>query len=819
MTIVPRALNVTIRSLYRARGFTAAAIVTLALGLGANVAIFTIVSAVLLNPLPFKNADQLLVVMETDTRTSRALGVSGGTFLDWRDGETPFSEIGAWRFEYFNLSGHDQPDQVLGLRVSSSLLPLLGGQPRVGRGFDVEEERTGGLKVAIITDSLWRRRFGADPALVGRQVTIEHEPVTVVGILPPSFQFFRILNRPVDLFVPLALDSARASRASHDLMVYARIKPNETVAHAQAQMSGLYRDLAGRYPDTNGNVGVSVTSLPKMFTQSSRPALWLLFGTAAMVLLIASANLTNLLLARAFSRNVEMTIRAALGANRTQLARHVLLESVVVSVLAAVATLFLVSWGAHLLNELVPPTMIGRMRDFQVDVSSVSFSFVLSLVCGLTLGLLPACVATTSALDHGISEIGRGLTATVRTRRVAHVVVVAEVAIAVVLLTAAMLMISSARGLTGMSRGLNAKNVLTMQLWLSPARYPSRNNVIEFYDDVLTRLSRVPGVESVSAINFLPLSRLNGGVVPFAVDGRQSTDARDQHDARYAVIDSRYFHSMQIPLLAGRAFREDDGDETDPVAIIDKALADRIWPNGNPIGERIRVKLPPQQGFWVPQSTGQPMTVVGIVGAIKEDGANLMGRDAPVIYVPYRQNPSAMMHVVARSFADPLALVPSVRREVWAVDRELPVSNVQLMTAVIQETFATAYATSRLIAAFALLAAGLATTGVFALVGYLVGERTKEIGVRMALGAGRGEVFRAVIGEGATIGLIGAMVGTVAAVGAHRLLASQLFGVSPGDPLTLLVGATVLVSACVAACYIPARRAMNIAPVVALRGS
>jgi putative ABC transport system permease protein len=818
MNAVARELRLTIRSLFRTPGFTSAAVLTLALGIGASIAIVTVINSVLLDPLPFKAPDRLVVVMETDSRTSRMLGVSAGTFLDWKDTSAAFAQTAAWRFEYFNLTGLDEPEQVLGLRVSSSFLSLLGAQPGLGRDFLPREERAGEGRVAIVTDALWRRRFGGDPKLIGETVTIERETYTIVGILPPTFQFFRILNRPVDLFVPLTIDAAKASRATHDLSVYARLKPDQTVARAQDDLVRFYAGLAGRYPDTNTNVGVTVRLLPEVFTRNSRSTLWLLLGAALMVLLIASANLINLMLARATLRDHEMAVRAALGADRRHLVRHVLCESVVLALFAGLVGLFLAMWSVQLLNNLVPGTLISRIRDFEIDVRTVMFALVLSVASGVGVALLPAAISTRVALNRTLRDAGRGASIGTRARRVSRFVVVAEVAVAMVLLSGALLMMQSAHRLVGMSRGLNSDRVLTMQVWLPRGKYTAPAQVTAFYEDVLARTSRIPGVQSASAINFLPLSRLNGGVMPFSIEGRAPARPDERHDARYAVVDSQYFRTMQIPLLAGREFRVGEGDESRGVAIIDKAMADRLWPNGNPIGERIRTKLPAQRDFWVPQSNNEPLTIVGVVGSIKEDGAALMGRDAPVIYVPYRQNPSAMMHLVVRTAADPLRFVQTVRRQVWAVDRDQPVSEVQPMNAVIEETFGPMEAMARLTGIFALLAGALAGTGVFALVGYIVGQRTREIGVRLALGARRGEVFRTILRDGAVMGGFGTAAGIVATLSVNRVLANRLFGVAPGDPLTLMTATALLFVICIGACCGPARRATKIEPIVALGG-
>jgi putative ABC transport system permease protein len=797
--------------------FTIAAVLTLALGVGANTAIFTAVNAVLVNPLPFKSPDELVFVMESDLRNRNMLGVSSGNFVEWKEADTPFSEAAGWRFEYFNLTGRDEPEQVTGLRVSSSFLPLLGAQPRAGRGFRAEDEQPGQDKVAVITDALWRRRFARDPSIIGQQVTIEREPYTVVGILPETFHFFQILNRPVDLYVPLAIDAAKVSRQTHDLSVYARLRPQTTLGQAQAQLDRVYGDLAARYPDSNAKVGITLRSLPETFTRNSRPVLWLLIATTVIVLLIACANVIDLMLARAVIREQEMNLRAALGADRLRLIRHVLVESVVVALLAGIAGTFLAIWGVQLLNQFVPRTVISRVQDFALSGRVIAFSFALSVVTGIVLGMAPALLSTKAAAEQAGRDTGRRASGSVRGRQLSRLAVIAEVALAVVLLSGALLLIRSARLLVGMPRGLNTDRVLTLQVWLPRAKYPEPHQVTAFYQDALQRISRLPGVESASAINFLPLARLNGGVVPFTVDGRAPATPDERLAARYSVVDPRYFRTMRVPILAGREFRDEDADEVNGVAIVDAAMAQRFWPNENPIGRQIRPKLPSQRDFWVAQSDGHPLTIVGVVGNIREDGAVLMGRSAPVLYVPYRQNPSSMMHLVVRTAADPLQWVNPVRRAIWDVDRDQPVSNTQTMNDVVAETFGQPQIIARMTGAFAVIALVLAALGVFALVCYVVSQRTREIGIRMALGAGQQNVFRGVLRDGAWMGLIGVGLGLVATVGLNRVIANLLFGVTASDPLTLASAALLLFVVTVAACYVPARRAMKVDPIVALR--
>lgn len=806
-----------LRSFVRNPAFTIVAVLTLALGIGANAAIFSAVNAVLVKPLPFRNPDQLVNILETDLNNRSILGpVSAGNFVDWKDRAPAFEEIAPWRFEYFNLTGRDEPERVQGLRVSASFLPMLGARTQLGRPFLTEEEQRGHEKVVVVSDALWHRRFARDSTVVGQKVNIEGEPYTVVGILAPDFHFFDVLDRPIDIYVPLTFDVGPLDRRSHNLNVYARLNSGVSRDQAQSQMDGLYRRFGQAYPQTNATLGARVISLPEAFTHNSRPVLFLLLSAVGLVLFIACANIANLILARATVRQREMALRTALGAGRARLVRQMLTESLLLALLGGMAGILAAVWGVHVLNNLIPTTVVNRIQDFELDVRVLTFSFAISLLCGLVFGMVPALQSSRVPLNETLKEAARSSTAGTHTRRMGRLFVIAEVALAVVLASGALLLIRSALLLQGMPRGLNLHNVLTMQIWLPHAKYPDGRQVGRFYHDVLQHIERVPGVESASVINFPPLAVQSSGVA-FSIDGRAPAEPGERLVARYAVIDPRYFRTMNIPLLSGRAFTDSDADEVHGVAIISASMARRFWPNEDPIGRHIRPQFPQQKDFWVAESQNLPLTIVGVVGDVREEGPVLQGRNDALLYLPYLQNPSSLMHLLVRTPSDPLQWVNAVRRQVWAVDKDQPVFDVKTMDDVAAGTFGQSRVLGELTGSFATAALLLAAVGIYGLLSYVVSQRTHEIGIRTALGAQPHHILQAILSEGVKLGLVGVGMGLVASLGLTRLIASLLFGVGATDPLTFAGVALLLLAVTLAACYVPARRATSVDPFVALR--
>jgi putative ABC transport system permease protein len=799
------------RTLRKNPSYVAVIILTLALGIGANTAIFSVVNSVLLKPLPFKDANRLVIIWETDTKNRETNSpVSSSDFIDWKDQTRLFEEIAPWRFLYFNLTGKVQPERVQGLTVSASFLPLLGGQFQLGRTFLPEEEQIGHDQVVVLSDALWRRRFGKDPSIVGQKIDIEGEPHTVVGILAPSFQIFRVLNRPLDIYVPLTFDRSRLNRRDHDIFVYARLKPGVTLDQAQSEMDVLYRGLEQEYPQTNSSRGARVISMSDGFTGDIRPALLLLLSAVGLVLLIACANVGNLALARAVARQREMAIRAALGASPWRLLRQVLTENLFLALLGGAAGTVVAFWGIRVLNDLVPYQAVKRLHDFGLDARVLGFTLVVSLMSGVLSGIAPALWF--ARLKDPMKDAGRSSTG-LRTPRMAGLLVISEVALAVALLCSAVLLIRSSLLLHGMPRGFNPNNVLTTQVWLPRAKYSDGRQVANFFHEVLERIEKLPGVESASAVNFPPLAR-QYTTVSFAIEGHiPSPD--EVLSARCSVISAEYFRTMNIPLLTGRPFNDRDADETHGVAIISASMARRFWPDSDPIGYKIRPQFTRQRYFWIPESRNLPLTIVGVVGEVRHEG--LADNNLPQLYLPYLQNPSSIMNLVVRTTSEPLHLANAVRSQVWAVDKDQPLFDTKTVEDVVADSFGRQHVLASLLGSFAAVALLLAAVGIYGLISYAVKQRTHEIGIRMALGAQSGQVVSLILRQGMGLTLAGLFIGLFGALAAAGLLGSFLFGVKPTDPASFAGVALLLIAVALLACYIPARRAIRVDPLVALR--
>ena len=800
------------RMLRRNPSFVAVVTLTLALGIGANTAIFSVVNSVLLKPLPFKDPNRLVIIWENDTknRATNSL-VSLSDFVDWKDQTGAFEQIAAWRFLYFNLSGRDEPERVQGLTVSASFLPLLGAQVQLGRTFLPEEEQIGRDKVVVLSDPLWRRRFGEDPSLVGQKIDIEGEPHTVVGILAPSFHIFRVLNRPLDIYVPLTFDRSRLNRRDHDIFVYARLKPAVTLDQAQSEMDVLYRRLEQEYPQTNSSRGARAVSMSEGFAGDIRPTLLLLLFAAGFVLLIACANVGNLALARAVARQREMAVRASLGASPWRLLRQVLTENLLLALLGGAAGAVVAFWGIRILNDLVPYQAVRRLHDFGLDTRVLGFTLVISLLSGVLCSIAPAL--RFARLKDLLKEAGRSSTVGLRTPRMASLLVISEVALAAALLCCAVLLLRSSLVLHGMPRGFNPDNVLTTQVWLPRAKYSNGHQVATFYRDVLQRIERLPGVESASAVNFPPLA-IQYTTVRFTIDGHIPSPPDEELNARCSVISPEYFRTMNIPLLSGRPFNDRDADETHGVAIISASMARRFWPDSDPIGYQIRPQFTRQRYFWIPESRNLPLTVVGVVGDVRHEG--LADSNLPQLYLPYLQNPSSIMNLVVRTTSNPLRWANAVRSQVWDVDKDQPLFDTKTVEDIVADSFGRQHVLASLLGAFAAVALLLAAGGIYGLISYAVRQRTHEIGIRMALGAQSGEVLRLILRQGMGLTLAGLFIGLFGAVATASLLGNFLFGVKPTDPASFAAVALLLAGVAALACYIPARRATRVDLLVAL---
>jgi putative ABC transport system permease protein len=817
MGVLLRDLRYGARALRKRPGFTALVVSILALGIGANSALFSVISAALLHPVPWKDPERILNVWETRAKKGENNNlVSAVNFVDWRGRCQSFEQAAGWRFLYLNLTGRDEPERVQGLTVSPGYFPLLGVEAALGRTFLPEEEEPGRDKVVILSHGLWRRRFGSDPGVVGRQITVEGEPRTVVGVLPANFHIFRVLNRELDIYIPLTLDRSRAEEV---LFVYARLKPGASVEQAQAEMDAIYRGLDEEYPQNSPRPGVRLVPLPEQWGERARPALLMLFAAVGFVLVIACADVTNLLLARATARRKEMHIRAALGASRSRLARQALTESLLLSALGGLAGLLLAFWGVGLLNSLIPYTALNRADDFRLDPLVLGFTLAVTLLTGLACGLAPALRSSKPDLTESLKEGGSSVTAGAREGRLRDLLVISEIMLAMVLLVGAGLMLRSITRLHSVDRGLKTDHVLTMQIFLPQAKYPTGGQVARFYQQLLRRVETLPGVESAGVINYPPLG-LVSTTVPFFVEGREPATADEAPVARYSVVSPEYFRTMRIPLLAGRQLGEQDADETNGVVVISDSMARRFWPDGDALGKRVVPRFPAMRAYWIPASNNRPLTVVGVVGDVRQDGRLGAPQDeaGPTqMYLPYLQNPSPIMHLLVRTSADPLLSANAARSEVYSVDKDQPVFDVKTMDEVAAESFSASSALTLLLGTFAALALLLAVAGIYGVMAYAVGERTREIGIRMALGASAGDVLRLIVRRGMLSALTGVVAGLVATLMLTRLLSSALYGVSAVDLVTYAAVSALLSGSAFVACYVPALKATKVDPKVALR--
>jgi putative ABC transport system permease protein len=794
------------RMLSKKPGFTAIAVLTLALGIGANTAIFSVVNAILLRPLPFKESDRLALLWSVNSRDGNMQ--QPHSFLDFNDlrqQSSSFSEIAAASgFWLFVLSGGAEPEQIEGQYVSASLFPMLGVAPQQGRVFLPEEDRPNGAPAVIISDNLWRRYFGGDPGIVGKTLKLNGNQFNIVGVMPAGFQF---LDR-VDLWVPVArnmlVDSARSVRW---LSVAGRLKPDVTIDLSGAEMTTIARRLEQQYPDTNSGVGARVVPLHQQVAGKVRPALLLLSGAVGLMLLIVCVNVANLLLARSASRRKELAIRAALGAGRARLIRQLMTESVTLSLAGGAAGLLVAIWGVDLLLSL-SPAQIPKYNKIGVDLTVLCFTLAVALGAGLLFGLAPALQTTRINLNESLKEGARGTG--LSHRRVSNLLVVAQIAMTLVLLIGAGLLVRSFMRMLEVNPGFVTENVLTAQVLLPAAKYAQPQQRAEFYRQLESRLKSLPEVASVGAVTRLPLGALANVTSFVQIEGQTAEPGRwPEIDFRRASDD--YFRAMGIPLRAGRFVTEQDVTSGARLVVINEAMAKRFWPNEDPIGKRLRMGVNPEQSNW--------QTIVGVVGSVRHMGLDIEPR--PEIYLHTLTNPLFAPVVAIRAKSDPQNLIAAVRNVARSIDSDVTLANINTMEKLVSASMAQRRFAMLLLGVFAAIALALSAVGVYGVVSYSVAQRTNEIGVRMALGAGSRDVIGMVLKEGMLLALIGAGIGAGAAIALTRLmsglLSSLLFSLRATDPVTFVGVALLLGIVTLIACYIPARRAAKVDPMTALR--
>jgi putative ABC transport system permease protein len=787
--------------LMRNPGFTVVAVLALTLGIGADSAIFSVVNAVLLRPLPYPDSDRLVVLRERSPQLE-GMSVAYPNFIDWREQNNAFENIGVFRRQSYNLTGSGEPERLIGWQLSADVFPALKVTPARGRLFTYDEDKPGASPVVVLSHGLWQRRFGGDPNILEQTMTLDGRSFSIIGVMPPGFQF----PRPgAELWAPVgqvSKDPGWENRGNHPgLTGIARLKPGVTVDQAREDMEIVAANLEKQYPDSNTGNRVTITPALENVIRGIRPALLVLLGAVGFVLLIACANVANLLLARAAARQKEIAIRTALGASRWRIVRQLLTESILLSLVGGALGLLLARLGVKLLVA-ISPNSIPRSEEINVDSRVLAFTIGVSVLTGIIFGVVPALHASKPDLNETLKDAGRGSTG--RRHLFRSGLVVSEVALTLVLLIGAGLMIRSFYRLQQVDPGFNYDRLLTFNISLPQKKYPEDQQKINFYEQVADKLRALPGVQAVGLSSGLPLGN-NGWQTSFRIEGQPEPEPGKTPLTEACIANPDYFSAMGLTLLKGRSFTEQDTKDAPRVTIIDEEFARRYWPDEEAVGKHIKT------------SHNDPaITVVGVVRRVKMDGLN---EDSNRVqsYFPFRQLVSGGMTVVIKTVNDPTSLVSAAREQVLAVDPDQPVYNVNTMEQLRADSIAPDRLNLMLLASFAAVALILATVGIYGVMAYSVTQRTHEIGIRMALGARQSDVLGMVIRQGMKLAVVGLAIGLAGAWLATRAMTSLLFGVSATDPVTFAVISVVLIGVALGACFVPARRATKVDPMIALR--
>ncbi len=792
------------RNLLKRPGFTVIAVVTLALGIGANTAIFSAIHALLLKPLPFPELDRVVAIW--DKLPSRGLmhnEVAMANYLDWQAQNQSFEQLAVYRWWSANLTGVDTPERIQGFLVSANYLDVLGMKPIMGRNFTPEENQPGKDAVAIITHSLWQRRFGGDPNIINKTVTINSIVRTVVGVTPERFNF----PKGAEIYAPLPMTpEVMSSRGNHSYYVFGRLKPGVSIESAQADTDNITARLAQQYPETNTGWGATVFPIVADTVRLYDTPLWVLMGAVGFVLLIACANVANLMLARASGRRKEIALRAALGASRWRIIRQLLTESVIVALIGGALGVLIGLWGIDALRAGNPGDAAKFAPGWDrlgINTPTLLFTLGLSLLSSIVFGLAPALQVSKPDLNVALKEGNWQMSGS--SHRLRSSLVVFEVALSLMLLIGAGLLARSFLSLLKTNPGFNPDNVLTLNLVLPGAKYREQPQRATFYDDLVQRVKAYPGVESAAAVNYLPLGGANSSD-SYLVEGEPEPAAGDEYDGRYRVCTPDYFRTMGIPLLKGRGFTDQDKAGATPVIIVNETLARKHWPNQDAIGKRIRFYGPSERARW--------MEIVGVVADVKHE-LNLPV--TPEYYLPHAQDPWSAMVLVARTSVEPGSLSSALRQQVWAIDKDQPVFDIRTMQEVRSMSVALYSFSSVMLAIFAGVALLLASGGIYGVMAFAVTQRTQEIGIRMALGARALDVLNLVVRHGMKLALLGIVIGLAGSWALTRFMEKLLVDVQPTDLLTFSVVSAFLLAAAFVACYLPARRATKVDPLQALR--
>ena len=791
------------RVLSRKPGFTLVAIITLALGIGANTAIFSVVNKLLLDRLPYKDPDRIITLWERLSEAAATkVKVAPANFLDWRERNQVFDQMAAVFPSGFDYTGGAEPESIRGWLVSEGFFEIFGVRALYGRTFDSEEFKPGGPRVVVIGYGLWQRRFGSDPQIVGQTLQLDDQPFTVVGVLPPEFRFLD----EKQMWAPKTFDDRdRRQRTGGYINVVARLKPGVSVEQADDDMNRIAEGLASEHPRTNQGTGVTLVPLPEQLVGHLRPALLVLLGAVGLVLIIACANVANLLLARGAERQKELAIRAALGASRARLTRQLFTESLFLALLGGTCGVLLASWGIDAILAVSPPGL-PRIDEVTIDARVIVFTFAVSILTALAFGLAPAIQFSSPKLQQFLKEGGRTSTAGFGRRRLRHALVVSEIALALMLLVGAGLLVRSFIRLLQVDPGFTPDNVLSLQVFIWDTHQTPQQRTA-FFDEAFARLSSLPGVQAVGAVTALPFNNEDTIDVDttFTIDGKPAEPGQ-QLTASSTVASIDYFKVMGIHLKSGRLFNEYDRAGSPLVVVINEAMARRFFPEEDPVGKKFTVG-----------SFGRPMSreIIGVVADVRHTGLDSNPR--PEFFVPHLQNPFGGMAIVVRTSSDPDALLPAAKEQIRAINKDQPFYSINTMDALVSRSLGERRFNLLLLSSFALIALVLAGVGIYGLISFSISQRTHEIGVRMALGARARDITRMILGEGIALALAGVAAGVLGALLLTRLLKGFLFGVTPTDPVTFAAISVLLVALALVASYLPARRATRVDPMVALR--
>jgi putative ABC transport system permease protein len=807
MNALPQDLRYGLHMLLKQPGFTVMAVLIIALGIGSNVAIFSIVNAVLLRQLPFKDPERLVSLRSTGIEGEKS-PFSIPDFIDYQQQNQTLDGMSAFTQYSVNLMMGDA-ERIQGIRISGNAFQMLGANALIGRTLRPDDDLQGDNHVVVLSHGLWQRLFGGDKSIIGRVLNLNGDSYTVVGVLSPDF-IFPVIN--AEILLPLApdFDTRRAIREAAFLRVIGRLKPGVTQEQAVADLNGIARHLQQQYPVSNARAsGVEITPLQNEIIGDYQKALLVLFGAVGFVLLIACTNLANLLLVRGAARHKEVAIRTALGATRQRLIRQFLTESLMLAILGGTLGLIVVRWAISFLISLSPANL-PRAREVSIDISVFLFALGLSTLAGVFFGLIPALQASNVDVNEELKGTSRSIQGGSRQSRIRNLLVVSEIALSLLLLIAAGLLVKSFMQIQKVNPGFNADNLLVVRLALPKQKYSERETITNFYDRLGPEVENLPGVQSVGAVSVLPLSGLISSV-DFSIVGRPSLSADEVPVGQYRMISPGYFRSMAIPLIKGRDFNEHDRSGSKPVVVINETLASRYWPNENPIGASLKVEL-----------SNEELEVIGVVGNIKHK--NLDDSPSADLYVPFYQIPKRAvvyltnnMFLTVRTAGNPMGLSNSVRRSVQEIDRDVAASSASTMSDILSVSVAPRRFNMLLLEIFAGFSILLTALGLYSVISYGVVQRKNEIGIRMALGAQRNDVLKLILGQGLKLVLVGVALGLAGALALTQLISSLLFGVSATDQYIFIITPLLLVFVGLLASYIPARKAMNIDPVTALR--